>query len=116
MGYYKNIVRELVGLAPEIEFYVIASEKLLPIFDIAAPNLRYILLRHSNENMVRRVLSEHLILPGQLSRHGIDVLTEGLNVFEFMLHCKGDHLLKIHVPTGPSLQPKLRQHQLHDSV
>ena len=105
MGYYKNIVRELVGLAPEIEFYVIASEKLLPIFDIAAPNLRYILLRHSNENMVRRVLSEHLILPGQLSRHGIDVLNTG-NIAPFRVPCKLVATVKtMHAFTTPDALP-----------
>lgn len=74
INYLKSVLRALVAAAPEHEIFVFVSPKNRQMFQVDAPNVRYVNCFVSNENIPLRVLVQQLYLPLVALWYGIDVI------------------------------------------
>jgi glycosyltransferase involved in cell wall biosynthesis len=74
INYIKSVLRALVQVGPEHEYFVFVSPRNRHHFEFNAPNVHLLNCGFSNENIPMRVLAQQLYLPILARRHRLDVI------------------------------------------
>ena len=107
-GYYQNVIRELDNIiSGEDVLYIFVSKKSARYFGpYENPRLKKIVFPFSNEHKFLRVISEHVLFPYVIKKHGIDVLQSGSMIL--YCPCKLVAVFKtMHAYTNPQSLPFL---------
>ena len=73
LDFFQQTIAGLAARDPGNEYFILVSKTNRHLFEPAAPNVRLIEAGASNERRMLRILSEQLIIPRLLKKHGIDV-------------------------------------------
>lgn len=74
INYIKSVLRAMVEIGPEHEYFVFVSPKNYHHFDIKAPNVHLVNCHVSNENIPLRILIQQFYYPLMVRRHKLDVI------------------------------------------
>ena len=71
--FFQQTITGLAARDPGNEYFILVSRTNRHLFETAAPNVKLIVAGASNERRVARILSEQILIPRLLKKHGVDV-------------------------------------------
>lgn len=86
ISYIEEVLRAIVRLGPQHEFFVFVSPKNRDRFRVEAPNVQYVLCAASNENIPLRILIQQLWYPLLARRLKLDAI-HALSQIPLMVPC-----------------------------